>query len=167
MPSLAVCRCLFRLMRRCFLGRWIFLSVSERFRLVWICHLFDYSTYIQFCVHWHGVQCLRRLVPNSAVVFRYSIQHYSLIYTQSIGSKYSCVMLLDWSLTIRWFNVISRTLVVGVLPLCRDNRCILQTVLDWDLGICEFDFQSHYYVHFWTNTLGKSMNSLSFLQWFK
>ena len=64
MPSLAVCRCIFRLMRRCFLGRWICLTVSERFRLVWKCHLFEYSTYIQFCVHWIGGQCLRRLVPN-------------------------------------------------------------------------------------------------------
>ena len=48
-------------------------SVDEtllRFCLVWKCRLFDYSTYIQFCVHWHGGQCLRRLVPNYAVVFR-------------------------------------------------------------------------------------------------
>ena len=44
--------------------------VSERFRLVWKCHLFDYSTNIQFCVHWHGGQCLRWLVPNYKVVFR-------------------------------------------------------------------------------------------------
>ena len=44
--------------------------LSERFRLLWKCHLFDYSTYIQFCVHWHGVQCLRQLVPNYAVVFQ-------------------------------------------------------------------------------------------------
>ena len=57
-------------MRHCFLGRWIYLPVSERFRLVWKCRLFDYSTYIQFYVHWHGGQCLRRLVPNYAVVFR-------------------------------------------------------------------------------------------------
>ena len=35
------------------------------------CSLFDYSTYIPFCVHWHGGQCLRRLVPNYAVVFRF------------------------------------------------------------------------------------------------
>ena len=70
MPSLAVCQCLFRLMRHCFLGRWICLSVSERFRQVWRCRLFDYSTYILFCVRWHGGQCLRRLVPNYAVVFR-------------------------------------------------------------------------------------------------
>ena len=70
MPSLAVCRCLFRLMRRCFLGRWICLPVSERFRQVWKCHLFHYSTCIQFCVHWHGGQCLWRLVLNYAVVFR-------------------------------------------------------------------------------------------------
>ena len=32
MPSLAASRCLFRLMRHCFLGRWICLPVSERFR---------------------------------------------------------------------------------------------------------------------------------------
>ena len=57
----------FWLMRHCFLGRWICRPVSERFRLVWKCHLFDYSTFIQFCVHWHGGQCLRRLVPNYAV----------------------------------------------------------------------------------------------------
>ena len=64
------CRCLFRLMKRCFLGRWTCLLVSERFCLVWKCCLFGYSTYIQFCVQWHGGQCLRRLVPNYVVVFR-------------------------------------------------------------------------------------------------
>ena len=41
MLSLVGCRCLFRLMRRCFLGRWICLLVSERFRLVWKCRLFN------------------------------------------------------------------------------------------------------------------------------
>ena len=70
MPSLAVCRCLFRLMRHCFLGRWTCLLVSESLRLVWKCRLFDYSTYIQFCGHWHRGQCLRRLVQNYAVAFR-------------------------------------------------------------------------------------------------
>ena len=70
MLSVAVCRCLFLLMRRCFPGRWICLLVSERFRLVWKCRLFGHNTYIQFCVHWHGGQCLQRLVPNYAVVFR-------------------------------------------------------------------------------------------------
>ena len=35
MPSLAACRCLFRLMKHCFLGRWICLPVSERFPLMW------------------------------------------------------------------------------------------------------------------------------------
>ena len=49
-------------MRHCFLGRWICLPVSERFHLVWKCRLFDYSTYIQFCVHWHGGQCLLQLI---------------------------------------------------------------------------------------------------------
>ena len=70
MPLLATCRCPFRLMRRCFLGKWICLLVSEGFRLLWRCHLFDYSTYIPFCVHWHGGLCLRLLVPNYAAVFR-------------------------------------------------------------------------------------------------
>ena len=44
--------------------------ISKMFRLVWWCRVFDYSTYILFCVHWHGGQCLQRLVPNYAVVFR-------------------------------------------------------------------------------------------------
>ena len=26
--------------------------------------------------------------------------------------------------------------------------------------VSEFEFQLHYYLHFWTNTLGKGMNSL-------
>ena len=60
MLSLVVCRCLFRLMRRCFLGRWICLLVSERFRLVWKCRLFGYSTYTQSCMHWHGGQILNK-----------------------------------------------------------------------------------------------------------
>ena len=57
-------------MRRGFLGRWICLLVSERFRLVWRCRLCDYSAYIPFCVHWHGGQSLWWLIPNYAVVFR-------------------------------------------------------------------------------------------------
>ena len=40
--------------------------------------------------------------------------------------------LQDWSLTIRWFNVIIRTLVVGrCTPLQRCSRCILQPIADW------------------------------------
>ena len=68
MPSSVVCRCLFRLMRRYFLGRWICLLVSERLRLVWQCCPFGCNTYIYFCVHWHGGQCQLRLVPDYAVV---------------------------------------------------------------------------------------------------
>ena len=90
MPSLAVCWCLFRLMRHCFLGRWIRLPVSERFHLVLKCHLFDYSSYIQFCVHWHGGQCLRQLVPNYAVVFwTYSLGLHNLyMHTSYITNGY-------------------------------------------------------------------------------
>ena len=36
---------------------------------MWRCRLFDYSTYIPLCVHWHGGQSLRWLVPNYAVWF--------------------------------------------------------------------------------------------------
>ena len=77
MPSLAACRCPFRLMRRCFLGEWICLLVTERFRQVWRCHQFDYSIYIPFCVHWHGGQWLRRLV-NCIVLRNYSLVLYEL-----------------------------------------------------------------------------------------
>ena len=44
MPSSDVCRCLFRLMRRYFLGRWICLLASERLRLVWQCCPFGCNT---------------------------------------------------------------------------------------------------------------------------
>ena len=53
-----LCRCLFRLKRHCFRGRWICLPVSERFRQVWRCRLFDYSTYIRFvCVDMEANAC--------------------------------------------------------------------------------------------------------------
>ena len=69
MPPLAAFRCPFLLLTHCFLGRWICLPVSEGFNLVWWCRLFDYSTYIPFCVHWHGSQCLRQLVQEGTKHF--------------------------------------------------------------------------------------------------
>ena len=110
MPSLAACRCPFRLMRHCFLGKWICLLVSEGFRLVWRCHLFDYSTYILFCVHWHGGLCLRLLVPNDAVVFWlgwvYLSEFSSLISLISEEemevSTGLCVLCLDWLFQNIW-----------------------------------------------------------------
>ena len=39
---------------------------------------------------------------------------------QSRGTPHSPKLQHCWNLTIRLFNVISRTLVVGVLPLCRE-----------------------------------------------
>ena len=32
--------------------------------------------------------------------------------------------------------------------------------MDCGIGVSEFEFQLHYYVHFQTNTLGKGMNPL-------
>ena len=37
---------------------------------------------------------------------------------------------------------------------------IMTKMLDGDLKVNEFELQSHYYVHFWTNTLWKGMNLL-------
>ena len=42
-------------------------------------------------------------------------------------------------------------------------RGILVKVLDGGVIVCEFDLQSHYYVHFWTNTFEKGMNYIFFL----
>ena len=35
---------------------------------------------------------------------------------------------------------------------------LMVNVLDNDVKICEFKLQLNYYVHFWTNTVGKGMN---------
>ena len=32
-------------------------------------------------------------------------------------------------------------------------------MLDSDIVVSEFELQSRYYIHFWTNTPGKDMNS--------
>ena len=58
-----------RLMRLCFLGRWTCQLVSESYYLVWKCHLFDKSSYIPFCVHWHVGLCLQWLAPVWAGAF--------------------------------------------------------------------------------------------------
>ena len=57
MPLLVACWCLSQLMRHCFQGKWNCLLVSESYHFTWICRLFDYSTCIPFCVHWHGGLC--------------------------------------------------------------------------------------------------------------
>ena len=35
---------------------------------------------------------------------------------------------------------------------------VIVNKLDYDIVVSEFEFQLHYYVHFWTKTLGKGMN---------
>ena len=35
----------------------------------------------------------------------------------------------------------------------------MANVLDYDIIVNELELQSHYYIHFPTNTLGKGMNS--------
>ena len=41
-------------------------------------------------------------------------------------------------------------------------RGVVTNVLDCDIGVSKFEFQSHYYVHFQSNTLGKGVNSFIF-----
>ena len=88
-----------------------------------------------------------------------------------------------WSLTIRLFNVKSRTFG-GVLPLCRDTvgifysssqqahkhkglktyagvgcpHGVMVKAMDCGIIVCEFILQLRYYVHFQANTLEKGMN---------
>ena len=42
----------------------------------------------------------------------------------------------------------------------RYPRGFVTTMMDYDIIVSEFELQSHYYVHFRTNTLGKEMNIL-------
>ena len=37
-------------------------------------------------------------------------------------------------------------------------RGVMVKAMDYGIVVSEFELQSCYYVHFWTNTLGKSMN---------
>ena len=36
--------------------------------------------------------------------------------------------------------------------------CVMIKVLDYGIVVRKIEFQSRYYVYFWTNTLGKGMN---------
>ena len=40
------------------------------------------------------------------------------------------------------------------------KRGVLANMLDYDIVVSEFELQSHCYIHFQTNTLGKGMNTL-------
>ena len=39
-------------------------------------------------------------------------------------------------------------------------RGVMVKAMDYGIVVCEFEFQSRYYVHFRANTLGKGMNPL-------
>ena len=54
MPSLAACRCLFRLMRHCCLGRWTCLLVSESFLIL------NSNFYCYALTFWPGQKCHSR-----------------------------------------------------------------------------------------------------------
>ena len=46
------------------------------------------------------------------------------------------------------FHLITRQSLQGQSP-----RSVVANVLDCDIVVSEFEHQSRYYVHFWTNTL--------------
>ena len=46
---------------------------------------------------------------------------------------------------------------VYTLCCCKSPHSVVANMLDWDV-VSEFELQSHYYVYFQTNTLGKGMN---------
>ena len=41
------------------------------------------------------------------------------------------------------------------------HRGVMANVLDCDIIVYEFELQSRHYIHFWTNTFGKGMNTLT------
>ena len=48
----------------------------------------------------------------------------------------------------------------NLLKAPRNSRSVLAYVPDYDIVVREFELQSHYCVHFRTNTLGRGMNLL-------
>ena len=44
----------------------------------------------------------------------------------------------------------------------KSTHVVMAKVLDCDLEVSKFEFQLHYYIHFWANALGKCMNPLIF-----
>ena len=55
-------------------------------------------------------------------------------------------------LTVIWYQVLPST---WGCP-----RGVIVKAMDCGIVVTEFELQSRYYVHFWTNTLGKGMNPL-------
>ena len=52
-------------------------------------------------------------------------------------------------------------------PAGRCPRGVMVKAMDWEIVVSEFELHSRYYVHFWTNTLGKGMNPLPSQLWVK
>ena len=50
--------------------------------------------------------------------------------------------------------------IQGLTRWCR--RGVMVKAMDCGIALSEFELQSHYYVHFRANTLGKGMNPLIF-----
>ena len=52
------------------------------------------------------------------------------------------------------------TVTIFITKIRGGPRGIIVKAMDCRIVASEFIFQSHYYIHFWANTLGKGMNPL-------
>ena len=59
-------------------------------------------------------------------------------------------------------NLYNRRMVSREYP-----RGVMVKAMDCGIVVSEFEFKSHYYIHFGTNTLGKGMKPLSSQLWVK
>ena len=81
-----------------------------------------------------------------------------------VGNRHKQPKFLPW---MRLFEFHIALIPLGKICIYspssnRGSPCgVIAKVLDWNLKITKLKFQPHYYVHFWTNTLGKGMNPLS------
>ena len=50
-------------------------------------------------------------------------------------------------------------IILNLLDIQGNSLCVEANVLDCDIIVIEFKLQSLYYVHFWTTTFGKGMET--------
>ena len=107
------------------------------------------------------------------------VQKKDLIYGTKYDMSYGIKIWYDmiWYMVQKriWYMVQKYDMIYGTKTICYDSeeeylmswwrrcpRSIMVKAMDCVIVVNEFGCQSRYYVHFQTNTLGKSMNTLIF-----
>ena len=67
---------------------------------------------------------------------------------------------LSLSLSLSLIYIYIYIYIISNIHLWWNPRSVVAHILDCDIVMSEFELQSRYFVHFWTNTLGKRMNLL-------